>query len=319
MAEELNQASTQSQKKATRGISYPFIGLEAAVEKARAFHKEERKGAAPVSSAMRHFGYAESSGIGRQTISALLQFGLLEDEGRKETRQVKLTDEALTIILDLPDSPQRIRALQECVRNPKLYATILAKWPEDLPSDHTLGFYLQKEFDFNPKTLQDFISDFRASLAYAQFTESPTIETKRGGGDGQDSEERQTPEVGDVIQWESAGALRLETPRKIRAKQEHEGTWWVFVEGSETGIPMSEAVVQERKPAEEATAKVPPVLSLPDEGQSFDRSKFEREWLRGPLSKEVSYRLIVSGELGSKEIGKLIKLLEAQKLVLDDE
>lgn len=41
--------------------------------------------------------------------------------------------------------------------------------------------------------------------------------------------------------------------------------------------------------------------------------------MRGPLSKETSYRLLVQGELGSKEIGKLIKLLEAQRIVLDDE
>jgi hypothetical protein len=45
----------------------------------------------------------------------------------------------------------------------------------------------------------------------------------------------------------------------------------------------------------------------------------EREWLRGPLSKEASYRLIVSGDLGPKEIGKLIKLLEAQQAVLLDD
>jgi hypothetical protein len=37
----------------------------------------------------------------------------------------------------------------------------------------------------------------------------------------------------------------------------------------------------------------------------------EREWLRGSLSCDTSYRLIVSGEIGSKELGKLIKLLQA--------
>lgn len=45
----------------------------------------------------------------------------------------------------------------------------------------------------------------------------------------------------------------------------------------------------------------------------------EREYLRGSLSKDVTYRLIIDGELGPKQIGKLIKLLEAQKAVLDDD
>jgi hypothetical protein len=45
----------------------------------------------------------------------------------------------------------------------------------------------------------------------------------------------------------------------------------------------------------------------------------EREWLRGPLSREASYRLVVSGEMGPRELGKLIKLLEAQRAVLQDD
>ena len=45
----------------------------------------------------------------------------------------------------------------------------------------------------------------------------------------------------------------------------------------------------------------------------------EREWLRGAVSRVSRYRLIVTGEMGPREIGKLIKLLEAQQAVLDDE
>jgi len=45
----------------------------------------------------------------------------------------------------------------------------------------------------------------------------------------------------------------------------------------------------------------------------------EREWLRGPLSRGVNYKLVVTGDMGPREIGKLIKLLEAQKAVLEDE
>lgn len=41
--------------------------------------------------------------------------------------------------------------------------------------------------------------------------------------------------------------------------------------------------------------------------------------LPGPLSKESSYRQIVSNDLGPKEIGKLANLLQAYKTVLPDE
>lgn len=68
----------------------------------------------------------------------------------------------------------------------------------------------------------------------------------------------------------------------------------------------------EQSPNEEKRPTPPPVLQAVV-------GELEREWLRGPLSKLTSYKLIVSGEMGPKEIGKLIKLLEAQKAVLDDE
>lgn len=45
----------------------------------------------------------------------------------------------------------------------------------------------------------------------------------------------------------------------------------------------------------------------------------EREWLRGALSRGTNYRLVVSGEIGPKQIGKLIKLLQAQQAVLEDD
>lgn len=44
-----------------------------------------------------------------------------------------------------------------------------------------------------------------------------------------------------------------------------------------------------------------------------------REFLYGPLSRSVSFRLKVRGTVGPKELGKLIKLLEIQKSILEDE
>lgn len=321
MPTEPVQTATPSAKKPTgRGVSYPFIGLKDSIEKARAFHKEERKSSAPVASAIKHFGYAEKSGSGRQTLSALLQFGLLEDEGQNDDRQVKLTDRALIILLDLPESPARVKALQECVRLPKLYATLLSKYAEDLPSDHTIGFFLQKEYDFNPKTLQAFIGDFRDSLAYAKLAPSSKMPESGRPDEGSipDTGTRQVqePEIGDLVQWEASGVLQMEAPRRVRGKQEHEGTWWVFVDGSETGIPMSEVVIEKKA---ETAVKAPPLMAIETKGHApaVVISAAEREWLRGPLSREVSYRLIVTGDMGAPEIGKLIKLLEAQKLVLE--
>ena len=99
----------------------------------------------------------------------------------------------------------------------------------------------------------------------------------------------------------------------------------MFVEGSETGIPMEEVTVKERRAsdAEQSKGLQKPSPTLPvsplDWEIGYQAAPGEREWLRGPLSRTASYKLLVTGELGPKEIGKLIKLLEAQKAVLDDD
>jgi len=45
----------------------------------------------------------------------------------------------------------------------------------------------------------------------------------------------------------------------------------------------------------------------------------ERELTTGLLAKEASFRLIVSGKIGVKEIERLIKKLELDKEILADE
>jgi len=42
----------------------------------------------------------------------------------------------------------------------------------------------------------------------------------------------------------------------------------------------------------------------------------EREFLRGPLSRDATYRLVVSGEIGAKELARIIKVLTLQKEML---
>lgn len=45
----------------------------------------------------------------------------------------------------------------------------------------------------------------------------------------------------------------------------------------------------------------------------------EVEWMRNKVGPDSVIRILASGDIGPKEIGKVIKLLEAQKLVLEDD
>jgi len=124
--------------------------------------------------------------------------------------------------------------------------------------------------------------------------------------------------VGDLVQWEANGALMMERPMRVRLVTE-DGQW-VAVEGSETGTPMEQVIVQERAAT---PASPPPTFKIDTPAQSkaplVAAAADETEWMRNRVGRETSVRLLVSGKMGAKEIGKLITLLEAQRTVLEDD
>lgn len=293
----------------TRGTSYPFVSLKEAVERARVFFDHEGKNAAPVGAAIEHWGYGAKSSGGRQTVAAMLSYGLMRDEGSGEQRRVALTKMALDILLAEPDSESRRTAIRAAGRAPKLYREILSNYPEGLPSDTTLRHFLIAQVDVSPSAVPLVIKNFRDTAAFAELYSSAIITPKPAAAD---EAKKVEAKVGDLIQWESNGVLQFEKPRRVRAVQQHEGADWVFVEGSATGIPMLEVTVEGRSEGGKAAPQAP---ILPEEPASSG----EREWIRGPLAKGINYRILVSGDLGPREITKLIRLLEAQKLVLSDD
>lgn len=120
--------------------------------------------------------------------------------------------------------------------------------------------------------------------------------------------------VGDLIQWEIDGVLQMEKPMRVRLVTDD---GWVAVDGSETGIPMDQVTVEERAPS---AIVPPPMFKLGDAPADRKPRADETEWMRNKVGKATTVTLLVSGgEMGAKEIGKLITLLEAQRTVLSDD
>ena len=79
---------------------------------------------------------------------------------------------------------------------------------------------------------------------------------------------------------------------------------------NDVGDEMHDEIVLDRPAPIQSTPAVPPPKTV---------EAGEQEWIRNPLGRGKSVRVLVTGAMGSKEIGKLIKLLEAQKAILDDD
>lgn len=300
--------------KAGRGASYPALSLPDAITRAQQFWNAERKSAAPIAAAAEHWGYSTKSSGARLAVAALLHYGLMEDSGSSETRTVKLSARALDILLSPPESPAWKAAVQEAARSPKIIADILTKWGvADLPSDQTLRYYLLRERDFNETAADGFIKDFRKTIVFAKLVGGANIDvgisTK---ADPVLDKKPPKPEiaVGDYVQWESAGVLQFEAARRVRAFADHDGEQWAFVDDSETGIPMTELLLErkgEKLPAA-AAPQVAPTLAMPSKpavGKQVGASI--------PVSATCSMSIIADGEVTQDGLDKLKSYIDLIK------
>lgn len=310
----MNADPEQFSVKKDRSPSYPFISLKVAIERIVAFDDKFGRHPAPADKAGMAWGLKETSSQAQQTMAALKSFGLVAYEGIGPKRLVKLTDDARNYLRAQQDVVKQ-DLLKKFALAPKAFAKYWEEWRTDRPIDAVCLDVLVLKDGYTQSAANTFLRVYDETMIFAGLEAANEVDDK---GDGENRSHRKNgndsdsnlPKVGEWIQWLSGGQEQFEEPRRVRAISEGQGGTWVFVDGSETGIAASETIVR----ASSKASTSPPRLA-----ESSPVVGAEREWLRGPLSKQTSYRLIVNGQLGSKEIAKLIKLLEVQKMVLDDD
>jgi hypothetical protein len=188
--EEFNLASDSTEatkKKKSRSPNYPAIGLEKALDRARTLQEHGRHHFMPVATAHTLWNYKK--GAGDQTIAALKYFGLLEVQGEKEGRQVRLTDMAKRILGNAPD---RATLLKVAALKPDLHKELWDKYEEDLPADQIIRDYLVWERNFNEDFVDSFIAQFRSTLAYAKLDLSDKIRDDSGEEEEEEENEGMT-------------------------------------------------------------------------------------------------------------------------------
>jgi len=113
-----------------RSPPYPGVDLREAIEKATQLYAKAHQNAVGVGVLAESwdFGSVRSSGIWTMA-AALLQFGLLEDEGSGEKRKFKITDMAMRIVRDPnPASEKRLSAIRAAALTPKIFKEIWDKF-----------------------------------------------------------------------------------------------------------------------------------------------------------------------------------------------
>lgn len=163
---------TEQKRKRERSPSYPAISLGPAVEKAKDLYRAEKGYPAPIDTILKHWGYRPKSGAGLVAVAALLKFGLLEDEGSAASRKARVTELAQRIIRDTrEESPERDRLLRDAALRPQIHTELWERFGPSLPSDSNLQHTLIFEYGFTDGGAQEFIRQFKATVAFARLGE----------------------------------------------------------------------------------------------------------------------------------------------------
>lgn len=157
------EANEEKQKrKVHRSPSYPVFDLTEAITKAEAIYKNEKRSATTAEVLASHMGYSTAGGPGGRAVSALRQYGLIEESSGK----YRLSDLGYTLIHFNRHSDEWMAAICVAVRNPTLFRELLDEYPDGLPSDATLRNDLLKR-EFNPASIQDVVGIFRNTMSLA--------------------------------------------------------------------------------------------------------------------------------------------------------
>lgn len=241
----------EDKPKKFRSPQFPFISLEKAVSRVGELESKYAHNSARASNASGVWDYSPKSSGALQTIAALLAYGLLEDEGSRENRRLKVSALGMTILKDQRPGA-REGALKKAALLPPVMSELWNDWGAKRPPTPECVSTLHLDMGFSQDAATRAVAIYDANIAYASLGDSdklPQVETPGIDGEahGDKDKRRESPppsgiKAGDFVQWESSGVLQFEAPRKVTSFSSDEQ--FVFVEGSMTGLPIAEVSLQ---------------------------------------------------------------------------
>jgi hypothetical protein len=180
----MSDAPATEASKRFRSPPYPAIPLSKAIERAKELYNKALHHPVKVTVLAEAWDYGvKSSGLWA-TAAALLQFGLLTDEGSGNKRKFALTDAAIRIVRD-PDplSAKRLDAIKKAAIAPRIFRELWGSYGESHGSlsDMVLKTHLTVDrrdhglASYSDAAADDVIRSFRETIAFAKLGESDIL------------------------------------------------------------------------------------------------------------------------------------------------
>jgi hypothetical protein len=139
-----------------------MFDLGKAVEKTKKVYEHDKRAAVDADVIASHLGYSAAKGFGGRAVSALKQYGLLEEVSGK----YRISELGYVLIHYDRNSQEWIDAATEAARHPGLFKELLEENPNGLPSDAGLRSDLLKR-NFNPDAIAEVVSTVRNTMSFA--------------------------------------------------------------------------------------------------------------------------------------------------------
>lgn len=155
---------------------YPSMSLEHAVDKIRTLYNAEKNTPAPIDLVAQHFGFKNSkTGPASTAISAVKQFGLIDESGTGDQRRAVISQRGRAILSAPPDI--RERELKAAALEPTANRMVWDKYKADVGSPVSFQWYLTNDLGFSETGAREFARQYLATLSFAG------LDTSHDGGE----------------------------------------------------------------------------------------------------------------------------------------
>jgi hypothetical protein len=143
--------------------------LAEAIDGALKIYSRDRRHAIPAELAAQHLGYkSANNGTAIKALASIRYFGLL---GRPQEGQLAVEKEVEDYNF-APDARQKLELIRKWLLTPPVFAEVLSKYADGLPSDAALKFELIQR-GFLPEAAEALVGVLKSSVEFAHYYDSP--------------------------------------------------------------------------------------------------------------------------------------------------
>jgi hypothetical protein len=296
---------------------FPFINLAKALERGQQIFDNDKSGRGlKVPVAFAAWDYSEKSSGGFQTVGALKQYGILEDEGSKDDRSVKLTQEARHYYLTEIDEERR-KLRSKFATNPPLMHYMLEQWDYGTVDDAVARSHLKTVIGLNDQSARSALGVYKDNLSFvgvkgshsSSVNETPPVETGDNVEQKRSTNVPETPpkpiKVGDRVQWTSQGQHQFRVPRVVsKVFCDADRGWFVAVQGQLGAFPIEQVDIVEQPGRQNAGV-----------GERSDRGDGKSNPIE--IFMSADNRLQITADIDREGVEKLRTLLDKYKEIMD--